>query len=146
MESDTHFDRPLTSCNVKVIDLLQFLMIEDCRIIVPKISDDVGVNLGSAHAAQTVQFVGCQLLAGSPWQNTCAIVLTQQFLENTVLVRYCNILTQLLPWLSENFGCFFNWKCYREGGVFEARDYIIANATMKLYCDLDHIKTFIINK
>lgn len=57
-------DRSLANCNNEVVDLMQFLLMICCRITVPEISDNIGVDVkvGSAPEASTNQVTGLAVL------------------------------------------------------------------------------------
>jgi histone-lysine N-methyltransferase SETMAR len=53
VESDARSGRPSTSRNVELIDQVQTLVMEDRRVTVRELAEDVGISIGSVHSILT---------------------------------------------------------------------------------------------
>jgi transposase len=58
-ESDQRFGRPSTSRNANVIEIVCSLILEDCRLTIREIADEVGISTGSAHLILTEDLHMC---------------------------------------------------------------------------------------
>ena len=50
VESESHSGRPSTSRNDEVIDQVQTLVMQDRRVTIRELADEVGISIGSAHS------------------------------------------------------------------------------------------------
>ena len=53
MESDAHSSRPSTSRNDEFIDQVWTLVMQDCRVTVQELAEEVGISTGSVHSILT---------------------------------------------------------------------------------------------
>jgi AraC-like DNA-binding protein len=64
-DSDQHYRRPSTSRNAHVIENVRSLILEDRRLTVREIADQVGISTGSAHSILTEDLHMCRVVAKS---------------------------------------------------------------------------------
>ena len=53
VESDAHSGRPLTSRNDELIDQVRTLVVQDCRVTVRELVEEVGISTGLVHSILT---------------------------------------------------------------------------------------------
>jgi predicted DNA-binding protein YlxM (UPF0122 family) len=62
VHSDQRFGRLLTSRNANVIENVRSLILEDRRLTVQEIADEVGMSIGSAHSIVTEDLHMCRVV------------------------------------------------------------------------------------
>ena len=53
MESNARSGRPSTSQNDELIDQVQTLVMQDCRVTIRELAEEVGISTGSVHSILT---------------------------------------------------------------------------------------------
>jgi ribosomal protein S14 len=63
VNSDQRSGRPSASLNANVIENVRSMILEDCRLTVREIADEVGISTGSAHSILTEDLHMCRVVA-----------------------------------------------------------------------------------
>jgi hypothetical protein len=133
VESDAHSSRPSTSQNDKLIDQVRKMVIQDRRVTVQELAEEVGISTGSVHSILTDD-----LAMQRVWQlhNDNAPAHSSRLIQ-TFLAKHNIPVVQQAPYSPNmahcDFWLFLHLKTQLKGAQFESRDDIIRNMTAKLH-------------
>ncbi|PNF20111.1 hypothetical protein B7P43_G04786 [Cryptotermes secundus] len=140
MDSEQRSGRPSTSRNANVIEKVRTLIMEDRRLTIRQVADEVGISRGSANTTLTEE-LGMQRLAAkllpkllSPEQQQLRLEVAQDMLE----VSWPSMAgVRQAPYSPDMANCDF-WlfpklKTQLKGRRFDSRKDIKQNATAQLH-------------
>jgi hypothetical protein len=133
VESDACSGRPSTSQNDELIDQVRTLAMQDRRITVRELAEEVGISTGSVHFILTDD-----LNMRIKWQlhHDNAPAQSSHLIQNFLTKHNIPVIRQA-PYSPDmavcDFWLFPHLKTQLKGTRFESRDDIVRNTTAKLY-------------